>query len=60
MAPAATCSNVQNRNRPTNMETNLELLKGKEGRGINEEFGINRYTLLYIIYLLSYSSGNYT
>ena len=36
----------------------------REGGGINEEFGINRYTLLYIKYInnrdLLYSSGNYT
>ena len=30
-------------------ETNLQLPKGKEGKGgINQEFGINRYKLLYI------------
>ena len=29
-------------------KTNLWLLKGRVGGGINWEFGINRYTLLYI------------
>ena len=36
---------LQNRNRPTDIEKDLWLLKGKEGeREINWEFGINRYT----------------
>ena len=42
-------------------KTNLWLPKGK-GRGINQELGINRYTLLYIKYInkdLLYSTGNY-
>ena len=30
------------------LKTNLRLPKGKGGGRINEEFGINRYTLLYI------------
>ena len=38
--------------------------RGKVGKGINQEFGINIYTLLYIkqiIYKdLLYSTGNYT
>ena len=29
-------------------KTNLWLPKGKKGEGINWEFGIDRYTLLYI------------
>ena len=29
-------------------KTNLQLPKGKGGGGINEEYGINRYTPLYI------------
>ena len=37
--------------------------RGKEGGGINQEFGINRYTLLYIKQItnkdLPYNTGNY-
>ena len=45
-------------------KTNLWLPKGK-GEGINQEFGINIYTLLYIKYQIAnkdllYSTGNYT
>ena len=29
-------------------QTHVVNQRGKEGRGINEEFGTNRYTLLYI------------
>ena len=38
--------------------------RGKQGGGINKEFGINIYTLLYIKQItnkdLLYSTGNYT
>ena len=44
-------------------KTNLWLPKGKGGGGVNQEFGINRYKLLYIIQInnkdLLYSTGNY-
>ena len=44
-------------------KANLQLPKGKgDGEGINQEFGINRYTLLYIKQInksLLYSTGNY-
>ena len=37
------------RNRQTDIENKLMITKGKRrGRGINQEFRINRYTLLYI------------
>ena len=56
---------VQNRNRPTDIEDKLMVTKGERGWGeINQEFGINRYTLLYIKQInnkdLLYSTGNYT
>ena len=45
-------------------KTNLQLPKGKGGgERINQEFGINRYTLLYIKQInnkdLLYNTGNY-
>ena len=45
-------------------KTNLRLPKGKGGEGgINQEFGISRYKLLYIKQIknkvLLYSTGNY-
>ena len=44
-------------------KTNLWLQRKKGGEGINQEFGINRYTLLYIKQRnskdLLYSTGNY-
>ena len=39
---------LQNRNRPTDIENKLVVTKGEAGGGINLEFGINIYTLLYI------------
>ena len=40
------------------------VTKGERGGGINQEFGINIYTLLYIKQITSkdllYSTGNYT
>ena len=40
------------------------VTKGESGGGINQEFGINIYTLLYIKYItnkdLLYSTENYT
>ena len=40
---------LQNRNRLTDIENKLMVTKGERGGGgINEEFGIKRYTLLYI------------
>ena len=40
----------QNRKRLTDIENRLMVTKGKGGvgGGINQEFGINMYTLLYI------------
>ena len=40
--------NLQNRSRPADIENKLMVTKGKGEVGINEEFGINIYTLLYI------------
>ena len=38
-----------NRNRLTDIENKLMVTKGeREGGGINQEYGINRYKLLYI------------
>ena len=52
-----------NRNRLTDRENKLMVTKW-EGGQINQEFGINRYTLLYIKQInnkdLLYSTGNYT
>ena len=41
---------LQNRNTLTDLENKLFVTKGERSAegGINEEFGINRYTLLYI------------
>ena len=48
---------------PQTQKTNLWLPKGKSKDGINQEFGINKYTLLYIKYITNkdvlYSTGNY-
>ena len=51
---------------PQTQKTNLWLSKGKGGgEGINQEFGISMYTLLYILIKkvtdkdLLYSTGNY-
>ena len=44
-------------------KTNLWLPKGKGGGGVNQEFGNNPYTLLYIKQVnedLLYSTGNYS
>ena len=41
-------TSLQNRNGPTNTGNKLSLPKGKRWGGINYEFGINLYTLLYI------------
>ena len=39
---------LQNRNRFIDIENKLMVIEGEEGRGgINEEYGSNRYTLLY-------------
>ena len=49
--------------RQTDIENKLMVTKGnKEEGGINQEFGINKYKLLYINYMnkdLLYSTGNY-
>ena len=52
-------------NRPIDMENKLMVTKEeKEGGGINQDFGINIYTPLYIKQItnkdLLYSTGNYT
>ena len=43
-------------------KTNLQLPKGKGGGGINQEFGINIYALLYTKQIINkdllYSTGN--
>ena len=42
-------SYLQNRNRFTDLENKLRVTKGERlWGGINEEFGINIYTLLYV------------
>ena len=41
-------SYLQNRNGLTDIENKLMVTKGERGGGINWEFGINIYTLLYI------------
>ena len=45
-------------------KTNLWLPKGKVGGGINKEFGMKTYTIIYIKQInnkdLLYSTGNYT
>ena len=38
---------LQNRNRLTDIENKFIITKGERNGGINEEYGINRYTLLY-------------
>ena len=54
---------IQNRNRPTVIEK-LMVTKRKRRRGINWEFGINIYMLLYIKQItnkiLLYNTDNYT
>ena len=40
---------LQNRKRLIDIENNLTVTKGKRTVGINWEFGINRYLVLYII-----------
>ena len=53
--------NLQNRNRPTNLEKELMFTRGRVG-GIDWEFGIDICTLLYLKYITSkdllYSTGN--
>ena len=48
---------------PQAQKPNLWLPKGKREGGINQEFGINIYTPLYVKYItnkdLLYSTGNY-
>ena len=39
---------LQNRNRFTDIENKPIVTKGERGGGINSEFGINRYTQIYI------------
>ena len=40
---------LQNRNRPTDLENELMVTRGEGwGRGIDWEFGIDMYTLLYL------------
>ena len=39
---------IQNRNRLKDTENKLMVTKGEMGGGLNYEFWINRYTLLYI------------
>ena len=48
----------------SDIENKCMVTKGKRWRGINQEFEINRYTLLYIKQInnkgLLYNSGNYS
>ena len=39
---------LQNRKRLTDLENNLMVAWGRMGEGIVKEFGINKYTLLYL------------
>ena len=52
-----------NRNKLTDIENKFMVTKVEKRGGINWEFGINRYTLLYIKQIdnkdLLYSTGNY-
>ena len=54
---------LQNRNRFTDIENKPIVTKGESGGGINSEFGINRYTQIYIKQIsnkdLLYNTGNY-
>ena len=53
---------LQNRNRLTENIEKLKVTKGEKGEGLNEEFGTNRHTLLYIKQInkyLLYSKGSY-
>ena len=53
--------NLKNRNRPTDIENKFMATKGEvRGQEINQEFGINIYTILYTKYVhknLLYSRG---
>ena len=54
----------QNRSRLKDIEDRLVVVKGKwHGGGVNREFGIGRYKILYIEWInnkvLLYSTGNY-
>ena len=55
---------IKNRNRLTDTENKLMVTKRERKRGINQEFGVEIYTLLYTKYItnknLLYSIGNYT
>ena len=53
------------KNRPVDIENKLMVMKGEKGGDeINQAFGINRYTVLYIKQItnkdLWFSTGNYT
>ena len=56
--------NLQNRNRLTDIEKKLMVTKGETWGGINLEFEIKIYTLLYVKQInnkgLLYSTGDYT
>ena len=54
---------LQNRNRLTENIEKLKVTKGEKAEGLNEEFGTNRHTLLYIKQInkdLLYSPENYS
>ena len=54
---------IQNKNRSKDIENKLTVTKEERWGGINQEFEINRYTLLYIKQVsnkgLVYSTENY-
>ena len=57
-------TNLQNRNRHTDIENRLVVAKGERGRsGMDWEFGVSRCKLLHLGWIskkvLQYSTGNY-
>ena len=56
--------NLQNRKRLTDLENELMVARGKDGRGIVRDFGKAMDTLLYLKWItnkdLLYSTGNST
>ena len=54
--------NVQNRNTLTDLEIQIMVTGGRAGEGTVREFGMDRYTLLYLKWVtnkcLLYSTGN--
>ena len=55
--------NLFTKQRLTDIENKLMIIKGERGEGINLKFGINMYTLLYIKQInnkdLLHSTGSY-